>query len=53
LPLHSLLVRLIKIGAKVVRHSRYITFQMAEVAIDKRLFTEILARIERLRYYAG
>ena len=36
-------------GAKVVRHSRYVTFQMAEVALDKRLFAEILARIERLR----
>ena len=42
------LVKLIKLGAKVVRHSRYVTFQMAEVAIDKRLFAEILARIERL-----
>lgn len=36
---------LIKIGAKVVRHSRYVTFQMAEVAIDKRLFAEILSRL--------
>jgi hypothetical protein len=44
--LRSLLAKLIKIGAKVVRHSRYIMFQMAEVAIDKRLFAEILARIE-------
>jgi len=51
--LRSLLVKLIKIRAKVVRHSRYITFQMAEVAIDKRLFAEILARIERLRYYSA
>ena len=25
-----------KIGAKVVRHSRYVTFQMAEVAIGKK-----------------
>ena len=47
--LRSLLAKLIKIGAKVVRHRRYVTFQMAEVAIDKRLFAEILARIERLR----
>lgn len=37
--------KLIKIGAKVVRHSRYVTFQMAEVAIDKRLFTKILSKI--------
>jgi hypothetical protein len=35
-------VKLIRIGAKVVRHSKYVTFQMAEVAIDKRLFAEIL-----------
>ena len=50
--LRSLLVKLIKIGAKIVRHSRYITFQMAEVAIGKRLFAEILARIDRLRNYS-
>ena len=48
--LRNLLVKLIKIGAKVVRHSRYVTFQMAEVSIDKRLFAEILSRIERLRF---
>jgi len=36
--------------AKVVRHSGYITFQIAEVVIDKRLFAERLSRIERLRY---
>ena len=47
--LRSLLVKLIKIGAKVVRHSGYVTFQMAEVMIGKKLFAEILARIERLR----
>ena len=50
--LRSLLVKFIKIGAKVVRHSGYITFQMAEVTIDKRLFAEILSRIERLRCYS-
>ncbi len=51
--LRSLLVKLIKIGAKVVRHSRYITFQIAEVMIDKRFFAEILGRIERLRCCAA
>tara|TARA_B100002003_G_C14104531_1_gene531277 strand:- start:251 stop:1582 length:1332 start_codon:yes stop_codon:yes gene_type:complete len=50
--LRSLLVKLIKIGAKVVRHSRYTTFQMAEVAIDTRIFAEILSKIERLRCYS-
>jgi len=50
--LRSLLVKFIKIGAKIVRHSRYVTFQMAEVMIDKRLFAEILSRIKRLRNYS-
>ena len=36
-------------GAKFVRHSIYGTFQMADVALDKRLFAQILARIEQLR----
>ncbi|MCK4804756.1 MAG: IS1380 family transposase, partial [Spirochaetes bacterium] len=47
--LRSLLVKLIKIGAKVLRHSRYVTFQMAEVAISKEIFAKILSRINRLR----
>ena len=41
--------KLIKIGAKMVRHGRYITFQLAEVAIPKTLFADILRRIDRLR----
>ena len=48
--LRSLLVKLIKIGAKVVRHSRCVTFQMAEVAISKEIFSEILSRVNRLRH---
>ena len=40
--LTALREKLIKIGAKVVRHGRYITFQMAEVAIPRTLFVEIL-----------
>lgn len=47
--LRTLLTKLIKIGTKVVRHSRYVTFQMAEVAVRIKLFAEILLRIERLR----
>jgi hypothetical protein len=42
--------KLIKIGAKVIRHSRYIIFQMAEVAVPRMLFLEILDRIRQLRY---
>src|SRR5208337_3542348 len=41
--------KLIKIGAKVVRHSRKIVFQMAEVAVPRELFQTILERIGRLR----
>ena len=48
--LRSLLATLIKIGAKVVRHNRYTTFQMVAVAIDQTLFAEILARFKHLRY---
>ena len=41
--------KLIKIGAKVVSGSRYITFQLAEVAVPRNLFEAILTRIQRLR----
>jgi len=47
--LTSLQTRLIKIGARVVRHARTITFQLAEVAIPRDLFNRILAAIHRLR----
>ena len=41
--------KLVKIGAKVVRHGRYVTFQMAEVAVSRDLFAEILRLIGGLR----
>jgi hypothetical protein len=47
--LTTLRENLIKIGAKVVRHSRKIVFQMAEVAVPRELFQTILERIGRLR----
>ncbi len=47
--LTTLREKLIKIGAKVVRHGRYVTFQFAEVAIPRRLFAEILRLIDGLR----
>jgi hypothetical protein len=46
--LTTLREKLVKIGAKVVTHARYVTFQMAEVAIPQRLFKTILRRISRL-----
>ncbi|MCR9071490.1 MAG: transposase [Alphaproteobacteria bacterium] len=48
-PLTTLREKLVKIGAKVVRHGRYETFQLAEVAIPRDLFADILERIDRLR----
>ena len=36
--LTSLREKLIKIGAKVVSHGRYVTFQMAEVAVSRQMF---------------
>jgi hypothetical protein len=47
--LTSLREKLIKIGAKIVTHGRYVTFQMAEVAVPKELFQEILRLIDGLR----
>ena len=47
--LTTLREKLIKIGAKVVTHSRCVIFQMAEVAVPKKLFRAILERIRRLR----
>ncbi len=41
--------KLIKIGAKVVSHGRYATFQLAEVAVPKELFRKILGSIDDLR----
>jgi hypothetical protein len=47
--LTTLREKLIKIGAKVVRHGRYITFQLAEGAVSRGLFAEILSLIGRLQ----
>ena len=41
--------RLVKIGAKIVRHGRSIAFQMAEVMVPRALFRQILAAIAALR----
>jgi hypothetical protein len=46
--LTSLQTRLIKIGARVVRHSLAITFHLAKVAVSRALFNRIIAAIHRL-----
>ena len=47
--LRTLRDKLIKIGAKLVSHSHYMIFQMAEVAVPQTLFREILDQIGQLR----
>jgi Transposase DDE domain group 1 len=47
--LTTLREKLIKIGAKVVSHAKYIVFQLAEVAVPRTLFARILDRIGQLR----
>ena len=45
--LTSLQTHLIKIGARVVRHARSITFQLAEVAVRRHYSRDNLRRIDR------
>ena len=47
--LTTLCEKLVKIGAKVVTHAKYVVFQLAEVAVPRPLFAAILGRIGRLR----
>ncbi len=46
--LTTLREKLVKIGAKVVRHGGYVTFQLAEVAVPRKLFRKILRLIDGL-----
>ena len=47
--LTTLREKLVKIGARIVRHGRYAVFQLAEVAVPRALFAEVMRRIDRLR----
>ena len=47
--LTTLREKLVKIGAKVVKHGRYVTFQLAEVAVSKIVFQKTSALIDDLR----
>ena len=46
--LTTLRKKLVKIGAKVVTHAKYVVFELAEVAVPRQLFAGILERIARL-----
>lgn len=45
--LTTLQEKLVKVGAKVTRHAKYVFFQLAEVVVPRRLFAAILYRIAR------
>ena len=47
--LTSLKEKLIKIGAKVISHGRYVAFQLAEVAVPRIIFADVLRMIAELR----
>ena len=47
--LTSLREKLIKVGARLVSHGRYVAFQMAEVAVTRNTFAEVLRLIAELR----
>jgi hypothetical protein len=47
-PLTSLREKLVKIGAKVISYGRDVTFQLAEVAVSRQMFQDILSLIARL-----
>jgi hypothetical protein len=46
--LRSVQLKLIKVGAKVISHSRRTIFQMAEVAVSEALFALLVERIRCL-----
>jgi hypothetical protein len=51
--LHSLQLKLIKTGGRIVRHARRIVFQLAEVAVPRELFAAILERVRGLHPVPG
>ena len=49
--LTSLQQRLFKTGGHLIRHARYFILQLAESHLTRRLFGQILGRIERLAWH--
>lgn len=41
--------KLVKVSAKIASRGRYVTFQIAEIAIPRHLFAQILGLIDGLR----
>ena len=40
--------KLVKIGAKIIPHARYVTFRLVQVTVPRNLFRQILDLIKRL-----
>ena len=51
--LRSVQLKLIKIGAQLVRHARRLVFQLAEVAVPRDVFRQVLERIGGLHAEPG
>ena len=51
--LRSVQLKLIKTGARLVRHARRLVFQMTEVAVPRDVWMAILERIGGLRLVPG
>jgi hypothetical protein len=47
------MLKLIKMGGRIVRHARQIIFQLAEVMVPRELFAAILERVSRLGFAPG
>ena len=51
--LRSVQFKLIKIRARLVRHARQLVFQLAELAVPREVFRQVLERIEGLHPAPG
>ena len=51
--LRSLQVKLIKMGGRLVRHARRLVFQLAEVAVPREVFRQVLERVGGLHPAPG
>jgi len=45
--------KLIKLGARIVKHARYTHFQLAEISISSKLFQKLLERVNQLALDTG
>ena len=51
--LRSVQTELIKMGGRLVRHARRLVFQLAEVAVSREIFRQVLERIAGLHPAPG